>query len=64
MTENHQTAPALLDYQQAARLLNIKLGTLYAMVSQRRVPHIRLAGRLVRFDRDQLLAWVRSKAID
>jgi len=54
----------LLTYAQAANLLNLKLGTLYALVAQNRVPHVRLGRRLVRFSRPALEAWVSERAID
>ena len=52
-----------LNYWQAAELLNIKIGTLYALVSRKRIPHVRLGGRLVRFSRDDLEAWVREHSV-
>lgn len=53
----------LLTYAQAAQLIGIPINTLYALVSQRRIPHVRLGPRFVRFPKDQLLAWVQSKAV-
>ena len=53
----------LLTYAQAASLVNLKLGTLYALVSQKRVPHLRLGRRLVRFSRSELTAWLRQHAV-
>jgi excisionase family DNA binding protein len=53
----------LLTYDQAAKLVNLKLGTLYALVSQKRVPHVRLGRRLVRFSRSELNAWLRRHAV-
>lgn len=53
----------LLTYAQAANLLNLKLGTLYALVAQNRVPHVRLGRRLVRFSRSELTAWLRRHAV-
>jgi excisionase family DNA binding protein len=35
----------LLTYSQASKVLNMKLGTLYALVAQNRVPHVRLSVR-------------------
>ena len=52
----------LLTYAQASTLLNMKLGTLYALVAQNRVPHVRLGRRLVRFSRGALDVWVRQHA--
>jgi excisionase family DNA binding protein len=53
-----------LTYEQAGRFLNLKTGTLYALVSQRRIPHVRLGRRLVRFSRPALDAWLRSHVVD
>ncbi len=53
----------VLTYEQAARVLNIKLGTLYALVSQNRVPHVRLGRRLVRFSRSELQTWLSQHAV-
>jgi excisionase family DNA binding protein len=53
----------LLTYDQAAKLVNLKIGTLYALVSQKRVPHVRLGRRLVRFSRSELNAWLRRHAV-
>lgn len=48
----------LLTYTDASRLLAIPVGTLYALVHQHRIPHIRLGHRTVRFDPDELATWV------
>jgi len=53
----------LVTYAEASKILNLKLGTLYALVAQHRVPHVRLGRRLVRFSRDELQAWVLSHAV-
>jgi len=53
----------LLTYAEASNHLNIKLGTLYALVSQGRVPHVRLGRRLVRFFRGDLDAWLRKNGV-
>lgn len=53
----------LLTYAEASNHLNLKLGTLYALVSQGRVPHVRLGRRLVRFFRSDLDAWLRENTV-
>jgi excisionase family DNA binding protein len=53
----------LLTYAQAAKLLNMKLGTLYALVGQSRIPHVRLGRRLVRFSAAELQGWLRRHAV-
>jgi len=55
--------PDLLTYAQASNHLNLKLGTLYALVAQGRVPHVRLGRRLVRFSRSDLDEWLKKHAV-
>lgn len=54
---------SLLTYEEASGFLSIKVNTLYAMVAQKRIPHIRLGSRLVRFDRQALEEWVLAGAV-
>jgi excisionase family DNA binding protein len=49
--------PALLDADQAGELLNVPSSWVSAQARANRIPHTRL-GHYVRFDRDELLAWV------
>ncbi|MCB9489876.1 MAG: helix-turn-helix domain-containing protein [Deltaproteobacteria bacterium] len=56
------TVPELLNYEEAAKLLRFKVPTLYSLVSRKQIPHIRLSGRSVRFDRDVLLQWLAERA--
>jgi len=53
----------LLTYEQAAELLGVKRGTLYAWVHLKRVPHIRLSKRCVRFDRGEIEAWIAKQKV-
>lgn len=53
----------LLNYKEAARMLNVPKGTLYAWVHRREVPFVRLGKRLVRFSRSALHAWLNARAI-
>lgn len=53
----------LLTYEQAAELLGLKLGTLYALVSRRAVPHVRVSRRIVRFDANELRSWLSARAV-
>ena len=52
----------LIGYEEAAKKLGIKIGTLYSWVSQGKgPPHVRLSGRLVRFDEEALDAWLAAR---
>jgi excisionase family DNA binding protein len=50
----------LLNAEQAAELLNVPHTWVLAQARADRIPHVRL-GRYVRFHRDELLAWARSR---
>lgn len=53
----------MLTYDQLSELTGIKKNTLYALVSQHRIPHVRIGRRLVRFARDEIESWLRSKHV-
>lgn len=60
--ENLQYDPdRLLDINEAAALLLVKVGTLYSWVSKGTVP-FRKVGSLVRFHRGELMAWTVERA--
>ena len=48
----------LLTYDEASKLLAVKRGTLYSWVSRGKLPYMRLSGKMVRFDKDQLEQWL------
>lgn len=48
----------LLDVNEAAELLRVSHRTVYAWVSQRRIP-FRKAGRRLLFSREELVAWTQ-----
>lgn len=50
----------LIDYATCARLTSLPLGTLYAMVSRKEIPHYRPAPRTVRFSRAEIEAFIRA----
>jgi excisionase family DNA binding protein len=53
----------LLTVEDAAQLLSVKPRTIYAWVQERRIP-FRKVGRLLRFDRNELLSWSSEQAKD
>ena len=58
------THKELWNYDRAAEMLGLAKGTLYAMVHQNRVPHIRLGHRLVRFDPLELEKYVEAHRVE
>lgn len=52
----------LLTIMEVASYLNIKVKTLYAMVSANEIPHYRI-GRLIRFRKDEIDTWIETKKV-
>jgi excisionase family DNA binding protein len=50
----------LLTLKEAAAYLSVKPRTIYAWVAERRIPY-RKAGKLLRFDQAELLAWSEAQ---
>jgi excisionase family DNA binding protein len=50
----------LLSPQQAADFLQVSLGTLYVWSHEKFIPVIK-AGRLLRFDEDELVRWLKKR---
>jgi excisionase family DNA binding protein len=55
--------PALLTYAELHRLTGLPLGTLYALVAKREIPHTRLGRRLVRFPRAEIRRWLEERTV-
>ena len=52
----------LLSIGEAAIYTGLSVHTLYTMVSQRRIPHVKV-GRLVKFDLNLLEAWIKQQTV-
>ncbi len=50
----------LLTVVDAAKFLGLSVGGLYHLVSQHRVPVIKLSARCIRFSRNALLKWLEE----
>lgn len=60
--ENPVRNDRLLTVEELAEFLNLSVGTIYHLVSQHRVPFVRLSARCLRFQMDVILAWIDQKA--
>jgi excisionase family DNA binding protein len=49
----------MLNYNEVSKLTGIIKPTLYAMVSEKRIPHYRFGGRLVRFSKIEIENWIK-----
>jgi len=53
----------LLSYQDVERLTSVKAATLATLVHRRQIPHIRIAARTVRFDPEDITAWIDARRV-
>jgi excisionase family DNA binding protein len=52
-----------LRYKEAAKHIGAAVGTLYAMVSENRIPHYRIGPRHVVFDSEELDRWLEQHKV-
>ena len=52
----------LLDIREVAAFTGLSASTLYTMVSQRRIPYVKV-GRLTKFDPALLEAWIKGNTV-
>jgi excisionase family DNA binding protein len=52
----------LLDIREVSAYTGLATKTLYTMVSQRRIPFVKL-GRLTKFDREELDRWINRHSV-
>ena len=53
----------LLTVTDVAALLQLDVGTVYHLISEKRIPFIRLSARCVRFRRSDILKWISEKLV-
>ena len=57
------TNDTFLTYQEAAKFLNLPLGSLYSMVCRKLIPCHRFTSRTIRFSKNELIEWIEQKHI-
>ena len=62
MSTSESLQHRLLNIKEAAAYMGLSVHTLYTMVSQRRIPFIKV-GRLVKFDVGLLDAWIKQHTV-
>jgi len=50
----------LLTAEQVAEALQIKKSTIYSLVCRRRIPYVKLTGRILRFRLSELQKWIEN----
>lgn len=56
------TQKRLMGMEECAQYLDITVGTLYAWVFQKRIPHIKV-GKLNKFDRVAIDIWLKERTV-
>lgn len=54
----------LLNYKQVAELMKSPVATVYGLVHQKRIPHIRLGNRFVRFEKEEIVKWLEALKVE
>ncbi len=62
MSTNAAISRRLISIQEAAQYTGLSPHTLYTMVSQRRIPYVKV-GRLTKFDVGLLDAWIKQHTV-
>ncbi len=62
MSNNAAISRRLISIQEAAQYTGLSPHTLYTMVSQRRIPYVKV-GRLTKFDIGLLDAWIKQNTV-
>ncbi len=62
MSNNAPISRRLISIQEAAQYTGLSPHTLYTMVSQRRIPYVKV-GRLTKFDVGLLDAWIKQHTV-
>jgi excisionase family DNA binding protein len=60
-TKAGEEGGVMLTYKELASWWSVPLGTIYSWVSRGRIPHVRLADRSVRFEREALEEWLAER---
>ena len=60
---NEATNEAMISYKELSAMIGLPLGTLYSLVHFKRIPHVRLGKRLVRFSKTKIIEWLMTSEI-
>jgi excisionase family DNA binding protein len=54
---------SLMTVHEVAELLGLSVGSVYHLISQKRIPVVRLSSRCVRFEKRALENWIEGMAV-
>ncbi len=50
----------LRDHAWLSEMTGLNAGHIHVLVCRKQIPHVRLGGRTVRFDEDEIAKWIES----
>lgn len=53
----------LLDVSEVATMLKMSASHIYTLTSTKKIPHIKVLGRKVLFDKNEIMDWLKSKKV-
>ena len=53
----------LMTPEQVCEMLKISKSTLYKKVSKRKIPHIKISNKILRFSKVEIERWLRARAV-
>tara|TARA_R100001594_G_scaffold82129_2_gene116600 strand:+ start:154 stop:369 length:216 start_codon:yes stop_codon:yes gene_type:complete len=57
-TKTEARNQGMMKYKEVSEMTAVPLGTLYCLVFDKKIPHVRLGPRTVRFKREDIQAWL------
>lgn len=63
LQENHFKNVVLLNMDEASQFIKMKKTSVYQLIHHRKIPHIK-RGKLVLFNKAELVAWLEEKKVD
>jgi excisionase family DNA binding protein len=62
LVRSENVSGPLIGISDMARLLGVRLKTLYSWVHQRKIPYVKV-GRLVKFDQKDIATWIAERKV-
>ena len=59
----NEIKPEYMSVSEVAELLKLSVSHVYTLTSTKKIPHIKLLGKKVLFDRNEINEWLRSKKV-
>lgn len=60
---NNQTEKPILSIREASLLMDVSIAWLYKMTSQKKIPYYKPNGKMIYFDRSELIAYVTRNRV-